>query len=84
MKIGSYRPGDTDTELDITVRLPPFWFDDRSGDYESFADGKRGPLERAKLAVPLDTTASSDPFVSLNSVAFASGQCVPAAMGALP
>lgn len=57
IKLGSYRPDDTDEELDITVRFPdqtPFWLDDQSGDYQGFAGGVVGPLERAKVTVPLD------------------------------
>lgn len=55
-KLGTYRPDDADGELDILVSFDraPFWFDDQSGDYQSFADGVVGPTEPAKVPAPLD------------------------------
>jgi len=87
IKLGSYRPDDSDEELDISVRAPdasPFWFDDQTGDYIALQNGKIGPLESRKVRLPLEMRQGGESVGNTAAFAFLAGQCAAAEMGVVP
>ena len=84
MKIGSYSPDDSPSELDISVKHPGFWFDAQSGDFVSYQKGVAGQLQPGKVHLPLLDRTYLDYPTALVTLAYTSHQCTPAPMGVLP
>ena len=85
--IGSYRPDDASNEQRISVQLPektPFWFDDQTGDYVSYADGAVGSIEPHRLRMPLAWPPSGKGLETQVAVTFNAGQCLPSQLGVVP
>ena len=97
IETGKFRPEDASDELAITVRpqadQQQFWFDDVSGDYQSYASGVISPVEHGSLPLPLDQLTQRavgqeklDPQELAVFLALADNRrhCVETRMGQLP